>query len=181
MVGPHAVEVEGDERVAQHAADVALSVVAQVELVYIILVDAAHEVEDVLAAAPDGAQAQCEVAVFSHRHPVAHNLYAVVAVQLLVVAALRRYRLLGAYAVNPVDAHVAQVACGALLVLVAHERTHLLIAEGRSLHVGRKEHGLVVELHAERLGGDGIYGDERRRTLHIVVVRIHIAGSQTEH
>ena len=41
MVGPHAVEVEGDERVAQHAADVALSVVAQVELVYIILVDTA--------------------------------------------------------------------------------------------------------------------------------------------
>ena len=126
-------------------------------------------------SAPESAQTQCEEAVFSHGHPVAHYLYRVISIYFQVVISERHHRILCAYAVYPVYFHVAVTAISRCLVFIIYECAHCLFSERRCLEVCRNEDSLVIELHGEAFGTVRIYGHEGGRAAYIVPRAVVIA------
>ena len=81
----------------------------KVELIDVVGIDSTHEVDDVGTAAlsPAGAYAQREIAVLGYGDPVADDLDGIGAVgEVILLLTQILYGLLGADAVDPVDACV---------------------------------------------------------------------------
>ena len=162
--GRQAVEAEGHEGVGKVAAGVAVGVVAELDDGCVDAGGGINEVDVVhgAVAAPEGAEAQCQVAVFGNRHPVADYLDWVGAVDRVVGQAEVGSHGLGADAVDPVDIDGLAEAMGAvgLGIGIVDEGAHLPAAEERGGKVDGIERGLLVELEVEGVGAGGLDGDQ---------------------